>query len=207
MKKSLLYLFTFAVGASLGSAVTWHYTKKKYEKIAEEEIKSVKEVFSKKENDVNNRLSVANNLLKEKLKKEVIVEDITEDIVQDEDIDSMPDISEPEEHEDYEAVLRKAGYKNEPQKVTKNGPYVIPPEEFGETDYDIISLTYYADNILVDDSDEKILNSKVDELIGVDSLSHFGEYDDDAVYVRNDTLKCDYEILRSEREYFDVDFR
>lgn len=207
MKKSLLYLFTFAVGASLGSAVTWHYTKKKYEKIAEEEIKSVKEVFSKKENDVNNRLSVANNLLKEKLKKEVIVEDITEDIVQDEDIDSTPDISEPEEHEDYEAVLRKAGYKNEPQKITKNGPYVIPPEEFGETDYDIISLTYYADDILVDDSDEKILNSKVDELIGVDSLSHFGEYDDDAVYVRNDDLKCDYEILRSEREYFDVDFR
>ena len=49
MKKSLLYLFAFAVGASLGSAVTWHYTKKKYEKIAEEEIKSVKEVFSKKE--------------------------------------------------------------------------------------------------------------------------------------------------------------
>ena len=207
MKKSLLYLFAFAVGASLGSAVTWHYTKKKYEKIAEEEIKSVKEVFSKKENDVNNRLSVANNLLKEKLKKEVIVEDITEDIVQDEDIDSTPDISEPEEHEDYEAVLRKAGYKNEPQKITKNGPYVIPPEEFGETDYDIISLTYYADDILVDDSDEKILNSKVDELIGVDSLSHFGEYDDDAVYVRNDALKCDYEILRSEREYFDVDFR
>ena len=207
MKKSLLYLFAFAVGASLGSAVTWHYTKKKYEKIAEEEIKSVKEVFSKKENDVNNRLSVANNLLKEKLKKEVIVEDTTEDIVQDEDIDSIPDISEPEEHEDYEAVLRKAGYKNEPQKITKNGPYVIPPEEFGETDYDIISLTYYADNILVDDSDEKILNSKVDELIGVDSLSHFGEYDDDAVYVRNDALKRDYEILRSEREYFDVDFR
>ena len=207
MMNGMTKLIIFAAGAVIGSAVTWKLVKDKYERIANEEIKSVKEVFSKKENDVNNRLSVANNLLKEKLKKEVIVEDTTEDIVQDEDIDSIPDISEPEEHEDYEAVLRKAGYKNEPQKTTKNGPYVIPPEEFGETDYDIISLTYYADNILVDDSDEKILNSKVDELIGVDSLSHFGEYDDDAVYVRNDALKCDYEILRSEREYFDVDFR
>ena len=205
MKKSLLYLFAFAVGASLGSAVTWHYTKKKYEKIAEEEIKSVKEVFSKKENDVNNRLSVANNLLKEKLKKEVIVEDITEDIVQDEDIDSTPDISEPEEHEDYEAVLRKAGYKNEPQKVTKDGPYVIPPEEFGEIEeYDKITLTFYADKIVADENNEIMDETEIQQSIGFESLGHFGEYENDSVFVRNDATNTDYEILLDTRNYMDV---
>ena len=36
----------FAVGAVAGSAATWYFTKTKYEKIAQEEIDSVKEVFS-----------------------------------------------------------------------------------------------------------------------------------------------------------------
>ena len=44
-----LYLATFATGAIVGSVVTWCFVKKKYERIAQEEIDSVKEVFAKKE--------------------------------------------------------------------------------------------------------------------------------------------------------------
>ena len=193
MKEKLLYLAVFAVGAFIGSAATWQYVKKKYEKIAEEEIQSVKDVFSKKENDMNDRLSVANNLLKENLKNKVIVE---------EEIDSTPDIDEPEEHEDYEKVLKENRYYQESEKKYEDRPYVIAPEEFGELDYNIIGLVYYADDVIADDNDEIIDN--IDSTIGNDAVSHFGEYDDDAVYIRNDTLKCDYEILRSEREYSDV---
>ena len=192
MKQKLLYLVVFAVGASIGSTVTWQYVKKKYEKIAEEEIQSVKDMFSKKENEMNDRLSVANNLLKENLKNKVIVE---------EDIDSIPDIDEPEEHEDYEQVLKSNKYIK-PEDQYSDRPYVITPEEFGELDYNIVSLVYYADDVIADDSDEIIDN--INDTIGNDAVNHFGEYDDDAVYIRNDTLKCDYEILRSEREYSDV---
>ena len=49
MNKSINFML-FIFGASVGSAVTWMYTKKKYEQIAQEEIDSVKEVFSKHEN-------------------------------------------------------------------------------------------------------------------------------------------------------------
>lgn len=193
MKEKLLYLAMFAVGAFIGSAATWQYVKKKYEKIAEEEIQSVKDIFSKKENEMNNRLNVANNLLKENLKSKVIVE---------EDIDSTPDIDEPKEHEDYEKVLKANKYCQESEKNYEDRPYVIAPEEFGELDYNIVGLVYYADDVIADDNDEIIDN--IDATIGNDAVSHFGEYDDDAVYIRNDTLKCDYEILRSEKEYSDV---
>ena len=47
MNKSL-YLVSFAVGALAGSAASWFILKKKYEKIAQEEIDSVKELFSEK---------------------------------------------------------------------------------------------------------------------------------------------------------------
>lgn len=44
----------------------------------------------------------------------------------------------------------------------------------------------------------------VEEIVGEESLTHFGEYEDDSVFVRNDRLKCDYEILLDQRNYSDV---
>ena len=44
----------------------------------------------------------------------------------------------------------------------------------------------------------------VESMIGFESLSHFGEYEDDSVFVRNDARKCDYEILQDQRLYSDV---
>ena len=82
-------------------------------------------------------------------------------------------------------------------------PYVISPEEFGEfEDYERISLSYYADQILADEDDEKV--EDVDNVVGLESLIHFGEFEDDSVFVRNDRLKCDYEILLDQRTYSDV---
>ena len=82
-------------------------------------------------------------------------------------------------------------------------PYVISPEEFGEfEDYERISLSYYADQVLADEDDEKV--DDADNVVGLESLTHFGEFEDDSVFVRNDRLKCDYEILLDQRTYSDV---
>lgn len=82
-------------------------------------------------------------------------------------------------------------------------PYVISPEEFGEKEhYDTVSLMYYADQILADDNDDII--EDVDGTIGFDSLTHFGDFETDAVHVRNDEQCTDYEILRSLRTYKEV---
>ena len=53
-----------------------------------------------------------------------------------------------------------------------------------------------------DENDEEV--DDVDEIVGEESLNHFGEYEDDSVFVRNDRLKCDYEILLDQRNYSDV---
>ena len=41
-------ILIFAAGVAIGSAVTWKLIKDKYKKLADEEIASVKEVWSKK---------------------------------------------------------------------------------------------------------------------------------------------------------------
>ena len=80
---------------------------------------------------------------------------------------------------------------------------MIPPEQFGDDEeYEQISLTYYADGVLADENDEVI--EDVEDAVGIDPLNHFGEYEDDSVFVRNDARKCDYEILLDQRTYSEV---
>ena len=79
-------------------------------------------------------------------------------------------------------------------------PYVISPYDFGEIDeYSQIELTYYADEILEDDEYNIVTN--IDEIIGSKALTTFGEYEDDSVFVRNERLCADFQILKDPRTY------
>lgn len=193
MNNKITGFMIFIFGAAIGSIVTWQYTKKKYEQIAQEEIDSVKETFSK--------------LLKAKNKDNESKENRNVRII--ETAKNKPSIVE------YAAKLREQGYTNysnidslsEEEEVDENmindKPYIISPDEFGEYyDYDTISLTYYADQVLVDENDELV--EDIEGTVGFESLNAFGMYEDDSVFVRNDRLKCDYEILLDQRKYSDV---
>ena len=175
----------FMVGTAMGACSSWYFLKKKYERIAQEEIDSVKNVYGKREISVPNETAEA--------KPSGTVE--------------KPGIAE------YAAILRKEGYHHnygefltkpeEKKEEQVERPYVISPGEFGEFDeYEKISLIYYSDGVLADEDNELV--DDVDDIVGEDSLNHFGEYEEDTVFVRNDRLKCDYEILADERNFSDL---
>ena len=116
-----------------------------------------------------------------------------------------------EESEEYDEEQNMGSYKktikdeyNVDEENEYRDPYIIAPEQYGEDiDYHLVELTYYAgDNKLVDEDWRVIKN--VEELVGKDALSSFGEYEDDAVHVRNERLQTEYEILLDERKYEDV---
>lgn len=162
-------ILIFAIGAAAGAVASYAFAKRKFLGLAQEEINSVKAVYSKRA------------AAREK-----------------------PDLSE------YAEVIKKEGYSSEPRnheepekKIDSKRPYIISPDEFAEDDeYDKISLTLYADNVLADEEDDAIDN--VDEIVGDDNLKSFGNFEDDSVFVRNDILKADYEILLDERKFADV---
>lgn len=194
MNKTLTYAATFLLGAAAGAAGSWYILKTKYAQIAQDEIDSVKEVFSKKMAERNTQLKENHPITEEQSADEPKEESqrlkIYSNLVEKQDYTSYSsDMKNPEveKQEETETVL-------EPR------PYVIPPEEFGEFhEYEQIELTFFRDQILVDDQFE--LLEDVDNVVGFESLSHFGEYEDDSVFVRNDRLKCDYEILLDGRTY------
>lgn len=83
-------------------------------------------------------------------------------------------------------------------------PYVITLEEFSaeRMDFDKTSISYYEeDDTLLDDGDEVI--DDVDGTIGDSALSSFGEGNPspDVVYVRNERLGTDFEVVRHHASY------
>lgn len=111
-------------------------------------------------------------------------------------------VMKSEEEEELPTTPYK-GYDEEEEDVEEMyKPEVVAPEETWEKDYPTISLTYYeGDQTLMDDQDKIITN--VAELVGEDFASHFGEYEDDSVFIRNDKIGVYYEILRDYGSYSD----
>lgn len=211
MNKKLFNVLIFTVGAAIGSAVTWKVIKTKYERIAQEEIDSVKSEF----------IGLMQNM-KQKLKADASNEDATEEDDEYYPDDDERDFTEKEREqiEYYKLTSKYCGSKDagankeggtgdedddedEDDVPFIDGPYVITPEDFNSSPpgYNAQPLNYFADGVLADDWGVKI---DIEEIIGEDAINHFGEYVDDIVYVRNDRTEIDYEVTRDPRTYGEV---
>lgn len=199
--------FTFVTGLVIGSVVTYVVVKDKFEKIAQEEIDSVKEVFGRRvEKEADKKVEKIAEKEVEKIRKEYndyssLTKNYTSYSKNETEED---DCAQVEEDEDCAQVEDEDGVEIFEVERASNSdrPYVIDPWDFGGEDgYDTITLNYYADGVLTDDDDNVIEDEEIDDIVGKDFAEHFGEYEKDCVCVRNDRLKTDYEICRDLIEY------
>lgn len=200
MNNKVIGIIAFAAGAAVGSVATWKLVKTKYEQIAQEEIESVREIYFHNDKDEP----------------------------YDDPDDETPKVAEIRSYKD---LVDKTGYvnycENDVEAMVKekakdivdecnnildgskkvemeDRPYVIRPDEFDTNDYHITTLSYYKDGVVADyDTGEVLSDEEVENLVGLESLTRFGEYEEDSVFVRNDSRKTDYQILRDEEAYSD----
>lgn len=194
MNNGLKNFLIFAMGVGVGALATYQLLKDKYEAIAQEEIESVKQVFGRGETKEGDRDG---------------------DVV-DEDY-ARPDMPNIEEKSRYKKIVKKYVPYN---TVREGGPsglvdsfkaaesslipcYVISMEAFSNDnpDYDKISISYYEDDDTLADEQDEIMQ-EVEGTIG-EALLCFGDQSDDpdVVYVRNERLSIDYEVVRLHRSY------
>lgn len=187
MNKMSTNMFIFAAGAAIGSAVAWLYAKKYYEKIANDEVESMKEWLARRveEQDEGKEEpdAPAQNPATPSIKPDLM--DYASKLKDFNYVDYSRRTEEKEEVDDTDDYI-----------------YVIKPEIFGEEDYEEVSLTYYSDGVLTDEQDNPI--EDVAGTVGADYADHFGEYEDDSVFIRNDRLRIDFEILADQRKYSDL---
>ena len=219
-----------AGGAAISHILTKRHVKKQYMELLDEEIENAK-VFYQKKNKVGDfaspeSLAEVYSDESEGVKGDPDVDDATMAeavrLVQDlayssplgEDAEITSEI-ETEEVVEVKASIRRNIFDNKSEvelefnleeeipNRSPNEPYILSHDEYyeGEMDYSQNSLTFHEeDEVLCDDSDVPIRN--VATMIGEDNLRFgFGSKDANIVYVRNDSLEADFEIVRSFGSY------
>lgn len=239
----------FVMGASLGFGAGYLVYKKKFQRIADEEIESVRTAYSKA-TKLKPNISEIVRKVDLAQKKEVLTED--EAIIYNQGYASGTDVTDAEAFREtngrapstYELIQMGQGvsaedavrnsFDHDDSSVTEGNIFDDPPEQdpedlgegvneipprsfdrpyvievsdwyLNETNYDQITLTYWADdNVLADDADRMI--TEVEKVVGTSNLHRFGFQSEnpDIVYVRNDQQKVDYEITKDERNYGEV---
>ena len=176
-------LFIFAAGVVAGAVAGAYLVKDKIMADAKQEIEEVREYYKSK---------------KETKKEETVEEQPVEEV---------------KEEKEYKTIVENSGYVNynKPEQIAQHSvledePYSIDPEEFGDKEdegWDTMVLTYFADGVLIDDADEIV--EQPDVVVGLDNLKIFEEFPDaTCVYVRNETWRTDFEILRDDWKWSDL---
>lgn len=193
-------LIIFVAGCAVGGVGASLYLKDVYRRYAQEEIDSVidrerhlrEEMSSKQQADVvedstEDRIEQAQEAAKNNANKSSITE--------------YANVIEKEGYKDYSAISKPGPKEEKPAKVEPIS--YIPGSEFGvEDEYEQIELTYYADGILADDEGEAVID--IAATVGWEFDEHFGEFEETAVYVKNDTMKAYFVVAMSEDEYAEV---
>ena len=177
-------LFIFAAGLAVGAIAGACLVRNKALEDAKQEVEEVREYYRNKHDEVKEG------------EPEVEVK-----VEVPQDVDVVKEIVKENGYTNY----NKPQTVNIPQYVMSpnDDPYVIDPSEFGEEPgYDTMTLTYFADGVLVDDVDDVI--EEADVVVGLENLKVFEEFGATAVYVRNDIYRTDYEILRDDWNYSDL---
>jgi hypothetical protein len=127
-------------------------------------------------------------------------------------IELNPEVSEDEDADDVDAAIAEArsshptanvfdnpsedwNYQEELAARTSEAPYILHQDEFyaDERGYTQTTLTYYAgDQILADEQDKPIYNYGA--IVGELKFGH-GTNDPNVVYIRNEALEAEYEVL------------
>ena len=181
-------LLIFAAGAVAGTVAGIGISKRHFEAIAAQEINEVRDYYRKANKELEEQKEEQKEEQENTKKEEVVEETI----------------------EEYNNIIKHGNYMtteeidDEEDDYGDDEPYIIDPSEFGNNgNYATQTCTYFADGVLVDDVDEVIEDPE--KLVGNLHVDIFRDFDATSVYVRNDWMKMDFEILKDDWFWSDLD--
>lgn len=202
----------FLIGFGTGAASGYYFAKGKFQAIADAEIAEMKEHYT-----IINKIGAEDpEVLAQKYTQDVdgdvakneklIVNYVTREEAEEEELDVVAETQTVEENifrgsdepdDDFDI---QAEAENRDPEI----PYVIHHDEYMENslDHTQMVLTWYEqDGALADDKDVPI--DEIESTVGFDNLERFGSgsRDRNVVYVRNERMEHDFEILRSEGSF------
>lgn len=225
MNKTFSLILTFLLGAAAGAIGSSFYFKNKYERLIDEAIDSYKKSIDESEK-ISKRIH--DSIIKpqndsKKSKEEKNTEEEYNNVSSQYNSSSTINV-EQGPRTDYNHISSKYSIKTE--NVIENDaenyaeefpddeddtdasltPYTIGPGELGNDDYDVYEFLYYdADENnpkgILTDGFEPLSDEEIAVTVGSDYYTHFGEYEESRVIIRNEKRKIDYEIVKQYDTY------
>jgi len=183
-------ILIFGAGAAAGFVVGKFYFEKKFELERQKDRVELRNYYDEKLKKMDNEISRSDKLNDK-------IEEVIEETKKVEHIQDKVNYNKIGKEEEIVKAEMEAPEEDHPNK-----PYIISEDEFldGNNEYDKISLTYFImDDTLADDSEEVV---DIEETISTDIYNMLGDdADDKDLYVRNDDLQTDFEIMKVEGSY------
>lgn len=198
-------LILIVSGVIAGSGTTFLICKSRYKKKGIAEAESIRKAYREKYGQVTDALDAG---------KDVIIESgkVTGTIVSPEEAMLVKEQMAagkpaPESMDtmriDYSAISRKyTADKSDPVvDIIEDAVFeYIDADEFDSLmNYKCESLWWYRNGVLANTNGDVI--SDIERTIGMETLNKLETSGDDAIYVRNNRTKMDYEVLLSRHEY------
>ena len=202
----------FAVGAAVGAGAVMYYRKKKMdileskdEIVIPRQYKTDADIPSDISGEATNEVSATGEYTDSRVipinKYNRMVKRYSGDVDPSSAYADPDEIKSSQEDDEYHNC------EDTPNNVNRyevsSPPYVIDIELFSEErdDHDKCTIYYYEDDDTLTDENEEIIQD-VYSTVG-DALGCFGERSNDpeVVYVRNERLSIDYEVIRLSKSY------
>lgn len=224
MNKHITYGLIFAGGAAIGGGIGWFVTKKRIEKTMDEQI--AKEVMATKalyESFIKGEMTETNDISEEFEPEDPVeapsepsddviragknaVESYTdrmnrrkEDLLRPERTryDQIPYDSTEEQEKEVDEVRLETNDDDPRSDI-----YVITADQFAHEryGYDKVTLYWWELERILSEEDMDILD--VPDLLGNNWESKIGTEEKDIVYVRNENLETDYEVVVQHESFY-----
>lgn len=185
----------FVGGVGLGAVSTYFILKDRYNKQRNEETEEIKEYYK----DLYSNKEETPSELQE---VEYKIEDAHMETVE------VPAGEEP----NYGEIIEKLNYNQfsttvaspDGEERVERKPYLISMDEYN-TDTRMIKkiISYFEDDMVCMDNDTKEVLTNIPKELGVDNLESINENGEGEIYIRNELLGIDYNVVSEPGSYED----
>ena len=188
MKDVVVKIAIFSFGVTVGVAGSWKYFDKKYQKLADEEIESVKATLAKRD------------IPKPEQKMEEVKEDVPEVEMKDTLTSYSPAVDlETKNYSEFYAPKKVEEAQTLSPK--EDEPFDISVDEYEEdNEFQKVTLNLYLeDGVLCYEESEEV--AEENDTVGSENLDDFSRTSFSTAYFRNQKEGIDYEVIKVDGSY------
>ena len=185
-------ILAFVGGIAIGAVSSYVVVKKQYEQKMNDQIDELRTMYDERVEKIEASRKALDEM---NAKKQEMMHELEEKVKQDEETPVGPtdynSISKPKKQ------AAKAG--NVPIKIITESE-----AQHYSKDYEIVGLTLYSDDVLIDDETENIIEDYAD-WIGMNGIDDIRKSDGESIYILNEEREAIYDITVIDERFGDDD--